>query len=208
MLHKFHLTLYKPEENNGAFARDNLANERTFLAWLRTAISFTSIGIAVTQFLRFQSGQNMSNFLLALTADDAATREAIEQLQVAVAAHQRETTGLQRYLDLIMQHDKRLTILATALGSWFIAAGVVALVLGGYRYVVSCKYLRLGQFPVSRWSIMLCFLVTLVVRDNNKTISLAVISLLTGSFFVVGCNEFLPGSDHRAVASAIILQTR
>lgn len=169
MLHRFHLNLYKPDENHGSFGRDNLANERTFLAWIRTAMSFASVGIAVTHFFRYQSGQNMINFLLALTSDDPATRRAIEQLQVAVAANKRETAGLQRYLDLMVQHDKRVTKLATVLGSWFVATSFAVVVVGGYRYGISLKSLRSKRFPVSRWSIMLCLLVSLAVRDKKKT---------------------------------------
>ncbi|CAN6671447.1 hypothetical protein TRVA0_044S01068 [Trichomonascus vanleenenianus] len=44
-------------ENTGATARDHLANERTFLAWLRTSLAFASIGVAVTQFFRLNIAQ-------------------------------------------------------------------------------------------------------------------------------------------------------
>ncbi|KAG9290395.1 hypothetical protein G9A89_007126 [Geosiphon pyriformis] len=43
-------TLYL--ENKASVARDHLANERTFLAWLRTSLSFISIGVAITQLFR------------------------------------------------------------------------------------------------------------------------------------------------------------
>ncbi|KAI9245775.1 hypothetical protein BY458DRAFT_447090 [Sporodiniella umbellata] len=39
-------------ENTLAVARDHLANERTFLAWVRTSLSTISAGIAVTQLFR------------------------------------------------------------------------------------------------------------------------------------------------------------
>lgn len=39
-------------ENKGSVARDHLALERTFLAWLRTSLAFASIGIAITQLFR------------------------------------------------------------------------------------------------------------------------------------------------------------
>ncbi|SCV73701.1 BQ2448_6131 [Microbotryum intermedium] len=42
-------------ENKGSVARDHLANERTFLAWLRTSLSLASIGIAITQLFRLAS---------------------------------------------------------------------------------------------------------------------------------------------------------
>ncbi|KAL6016682.1 hypothetical protein CJI97_001313 [Candidozyma auris] len=40
-------------KNKDSVARDNLANERTFLAWLKTSITCVSIGIALAQLLRF-----------------------------------------------------------------------------------------------------------------------------------------------------------
>ncbi|KAI9310754.1 hypothetical protein BX666DRAFT_1818897, partial [Dichotomocladium elegans] len=39
-------------ENSGSVARDHLANERTFLAWLRTSLSTISVGIGITQLFR------------------------------------------------------------------------------------------------------------------------------------------------------------
>jgi uncharacterized membrane protein YidH (DUF202 family) len=50
-------------ENKGSVARDHLALERTFLAWLRTSLAFASIGIAITQLFRLNtslSGQSQS----------------------------------------------------------------------------------------------------------------------------------------------------
>ncbi|KAI0512561.1 hypothetical protein F5B22DRAFT_637807 [Xylaria bambusicola] len=42
-------------ENKGSVARDHLAVERTFLAWMRTSLAFASIGIAITQLFRLNS---------------------------------------------------------------------------------------------------------------------------------------------------------
>jgi uncharacterized membrane protein YidH (DUF202 family) len=42
-------------ENKGSVARDHLALERTFLAWLRTSLAFASIGIAITQLFRLNA---------------------------------------------------------------------------------------------------------------------------------------------------------
>lgn len=39
-------------ENKGTVARDHLASERTFLAWLRTSLSLASVGVAVAQLLK------------------------------------------------------------------------------------------------------------------------------------------------------------
>lgn len=48
-------------ENKGSVARDHLALERTFLAWLRTSLAFASIGIAVTQLFRLNSAAGNGN---------------------------------------------------------------------------------------------------------------------------------------------------
>ncbi|TGO86483.1 hypothetical protein BPOR_0300g00120 [Botrytis porri] len=45
-------------ENKGSVARDHLALERTFLAWLRTSLAFASIGIAITQLFRLNTSNS------------------------------------------------------------------------------------------------------------------------------------------------------
>ncbi|KAI9733158.1 MAG: hypothetical protein M1818_007276 [Claussenomyces sp. TS43310] len=42
-------------ENKASVARDHLALERTYLAWLRTSLAFASIGIAITQLFRLNT---------------------------------------------------------------------------------------------------------------------------------------------------------
>ncbi|KAK9389694.1 hypothetical protein V1515DRAFT_594200 [Lipomyces mesembrius] len=39
-------------DNKGPVARDHLANERTYLSWTRTSLSFATIGLAVTSAFR------------------------------------------------------------------------------------------------------------------------------------------------------------
>lgn len=41
-------------ENKGSVARDHMANERTFLAWLRTSLAFITLGIGITQLFRLE----------------------------------------------------------------------------------------------------------------------------------------------------------
>jgi uncharacterized membrane protein YidH (DUF202 family) len=48
-------------ENKGSIARDHLANERTFLAWLRSSLSMITVGVAITQLFRLQTGSSGSS---------------------------------------------------------------------------------------------------------------------------------------------------
>lgn len=47
----FLIPKWKKMENKGNLARDFLANERTFLAWMRTALHLIAIGLAIVKFL-------------------------------------------------------------------------------------------------------------------------------------------------------------
>ena len=52
----------------GPDVRFSLANERTFLAWLRTALALVGGGIAVVQFLDFGAREAVAVVLLAIGA--------------------------------------------------------------------------------------------------------------------------------------------
>ncbi|KAG0675003.1 hypothetical protein C6P40_001960 [Pichia californica] len=54
-------------ENTGSVARDHLASERTFLAWLRTSLSLASVGVGVTQLLKLSSDNGEMKFLLRMS---------------------------------------------------------------------------------------------------------------------------------------------
>lgn len=44
-------------EKNPSRARDHLANERTFLAWLRTAVNVMAFGVAIAKFVHVGGGR-------------------------------------------------------------------------------------------------------------------------------------------------------
>ncbi|KAL8284287.1 hypothetical protein RQP46_005036 [Phenoliferia psychrophenolica] len=46
----FILKGHPPISNTGSFARDSLANERTYLSWTRTALSLVFLGIGLERF--------------------------------------------------------------------------------------------------------------------------------------------------------------
>jgi len=58
-------------ENKGSAARDHLALERTFLAWLRTSLAFASIGVAITQLFRLNAALASGKMRLASQAEPA-----------------------------------------------------------------------------------------------------------------------------------------
>ncbi|KLJ13411.1 hypothetical protein EMPG_11663 [Blastomyces silverae] len=66
-------------ENKGSVARDHLALERTFLAWLRTSLAFASIGIAVTQLFRLNSTISESNAHLLFDPSQAQAQQQQQQ---------------------------------------------------------------------------------------------------------------------------------
>lgn len=109
-------------QNTGSVARDHLANERTYLAWLRTSLAFASIGVALTQFFR-------------LNLNDSDGYE--------------EETGTLR--------------LSTALGSLFVATGLVVIIIGLIRYFSTQHFLQLGKFPASKGLILICFALTVIL---------------------------------------------
>ncbi|CCG82993.1 Putative uncharacterized protein [Taphrina deformans PYCC 5710] len=53
-IYQEHLSV-KLDNSKGSVARDHLANERTYLAWLRTSLSVASAGVGVTQLLRLNT---------------------------------------------------------------------------------------------------------------------------------------------------------
>ncbi len=57
-----------PHADPDSRARTHLANERTFLAWLRTGLSLIALGLATAQFLRgmFPGGMGAATALAAV----------------------------------------------------------------------------------------------------------------------------------------------
>lgn len=137
-------------KNEGSVARDHLALERTFLAWLRTSLAFASIGVAVTQLFRLNISRQNSD-----SGNDI-------------------TTTL-----IINEASDRIRKLGKPLGTTFLMISIITLLLGFKRYFEGQYWIIQGKFPASRGSIILMTAITfvmmlasliviLVLEPNNK----------------------------------------
>nr|OQO29506.1 hypothetical protein B0A51_03035 [Rachicladosporium sp. CCFEE 5018] len=137
-------------ENKGNVARDHLALERTFLAWLRTSLSFASIGIAVTQLFRLNS-------TLKQDAHEAYASMSFVQLLLS---------------DAEPQH--KLRHVGKPLGATFLGISILVLLLGFHRYFESQHYVIRGKFPASRGTIVLVSLVAFLLIVASLVVVVAV----------------------------------
>ncbi|CCG23106.1 hypothetical protein CORT_0D02610 [Candida orthopsilosis Co 90-125] len=121
-------------ENKGSVARDHMANERTFLAWLRTSLAFITIGIGVTQLFRLEK-----------PGTKVHTTDRIIDLSM-----DHKSGDLKRY--------------GKPLGSIFIVLGILTLIMGFKRYFHVQRLLTKSYYPAARLGIaILLFLILSVV---------------------------------------------
>lgn len=149
-------------ENRGATARDHLANERTFLAWLRTALAFASIGIAVAQFFRLQTSTSVQNLILA----------SVNDVENPGSNSPVTSDQFYRYLEKILARDHKLSKFSIFIGGWFIATGTMVAIFGLGRYFISLHHLQHGKFPVGRYSVSITFLVAFAVSFKTQKLHL------------------------------------
>ncbi|KAL4900963.1 hypothetical protein BDW74DRAFT_160885 [Aspergillus multicolor] len=129
-------------ENKGSVARDHLALERTFLAWLRTSLAFASIGIAVTQLFR------LSNTTTQSANDFELTPQSVSSI---ISPGYDGGASVIRITDT----SQRLRSLGKPLGTTFIGVAILILLVGFHRYFESQYWIIRGKFPASRGSIAL-----------------------------------------------------
>lgn len=135
-------------ENKGSVARDHLALERTFLAWLRTSLAFASIGIAITQLFRLSNAGNLHQ-----SGTDSSS--PLDDMQTAGAT-------------------ERLRNLGKPLGTTFIAVAILILLVGFHRFVESQYWIIRGKFPASRGSVILIAFVAAALIIAALVVILAV----------------------------------
>ncbi|EPQ26127.1 uncharacterized protein PFL1_06335 [Pseudozyma flocculosa PF-1] len=129
-------------KNEGSVARDHLASERTFLAWLRTSLSLVSIGIALTQIFQIPS----------LVGHKSLSQRA--HLLLLLQQQQQSGDYLEADDALLPREVHRdLARLGKPVGGAFIILGTIVLLLGCRRYFVVQGQLTRGKFPPSKLSI-------------------------------------------------------
>ncbi|KAG5721326.1 hypothetical protein E4T56_gene17733, partial [Termitomyces sp. T112] len=114
-------------ENSGSVARDHLASERTFLAYVRTSLLSASTGV----------GMHVGSiYLLRMTSNPS---EALVQLYAltSIDASNGATLGpIPQY--------------ARPIGAALVVFGLLVLILGVYRYFVIQQMLTKGLFPATQ----------------------------------------------------------
>lgn len=112
--------------------------ERTFLAWLRTSLSFASIGIAITQLFRLNSSLQSSSPSSSPPSSSAA-----------------HTSPSDPSMPSSLHTLPRLRHLGKPLGATFLGVSILMLLIGFHRYFEAQHYVIRGKFPASRGSIVL-----------------------------------------------------
>ena len=165
-------------DNKGSVARDHLALERTFLAWLRTSLAFASIGIAITQLFRLNT--SIASRSKQVRLEDLQRRQdggghlPLSPLlghsldadlvhEVCGYGHSEERLG-GTFLDQMLTVNSttfdevaaaKLRHLGKPLGATFLAISIVVLFVGCHRYFESQHWIIRGKFPASRGSVAL-----------------------------------------------------
>jgi uncharacterized membrane protein YidH (DUF202 family) len=142
------------------------------LAWLRTSLSFASIGIAVTQLFRLntslQGVKDPQDRQFASLSTSPADSSAPALLYTQ---HPKR--------DVSFADTHRLRHVGKPLGATFLAVSILILLLGFHRYFESQHYVIRGKFPASRGTI----LVVTFVASALIIASLVVVLVVAPSAF-------------------------
>ncbi|KAJ3827862.1 hypothetical protein EV361DRAFT_795207 [Lentinula raphanica] len=107
-------------ENSGSVARDHLALERTFLAYVRTSLAIASTGVG-----KYVTSYASSTLVQLFTISSNTSSESIG-------------------------FASKIQSFARPLGSTSVGLGILVLLIGLLRYFTVQTALTEGKFPVSR----------------------------------------------------------
>lgn len=144
-------TLNKDLDNKGSVARDHLANERTFLAWVRTAMGFAAFSVAFLLFYRLEH------------------RVVVEGDPNTVSTLPSSMRHDYNKLHNMLKYTRSLSLVCAVVS-------IVTVVLGLMRYVHVQYTMITGNFPATRLPILLlvvvtmAMLITLIVMDFSMVL--------------------------------------
>ncbi|GAQ10604.1 hypothetical protein ALT_7925 [Aspergillus lentulus] len=144
-------------ENKGSVARDHLALERTFLAWLRTSLAFASIGIAVTQLFRLNASTAPSSDVSSQQFPSLLSPPFYDPATIKITSE-----------------SQRLRNIGKPLGTTFIGIALMILLIGFHRYFESQYWIIRGKFPASRGSVALVAIVAAALIVASFVVILAI----------------------------------
>ncbi|EAW22518.1 uncharacterized protein NFIA_012070 [Aspergillus fischeri NRRL 181] len=144
-------------ENKGSVARDHLALERTFLAWLRTSLAFASIGIAVTQLFRLNATHAPSSDVSSQQFPSLLSPPFYDPATIKITSE-----------------SQRLRNIGKPLGTTFIGIALMILLIGFHRYFESQYWIIRGKFPASRGSVALVAIVAAALIVTSFVVILAI----------------------------------
>ena len=132
-------------KNSGSTARDHLASERTFLAWLRTGLGFIAFGIAVERFSQFDLVPPSPPPARADKSKSANQKDQNEDLVLALLATGSGSIvyGTTRYFSNMRMLERGL-YKPSLYGAGGVSVAVVGLTAAGYWEIVKGKLRERG----------------------------------------------------------------
>ncbi|KAK8024048.1 hypothetical protein PG993_012114 [Apiospora rasikravindrae] len=123
-------------KNTGSVARDHLASERTFLAWMRTGLGFVALGIAVERF----SQLDLEDLVVVLRHGPHPQRQPSSS-PVSSSAPRQRNEGEDKNAEKENEKKKPQLLVGTLLGM-----GSGSIVYGTARYFSNLRALERGLF--------------------------------------------------------------
>lgn len=120
-------------QNTGSVARDHLASERTFLAWIRTGLGFMAFGMAVERVSQLDLEDLVAAVAAGPAGERARRREQKDEDETEAEAEARKTREPRK-------HDARL------LAGGLAGLGAGSVLYGTARYFANLRALERGRF--------------------------------------------------------------